>query len=368
MTRRGRGEGTIYQLPDGRWRAQVSLPSGKRLSKTGKVRSVVQRWLAETTTRAADGTLTVSKKTTLSAFFARYLEDIIRPNRRYATYLTYKRLADIHIVPILGDRALSALTPAQIQRFYTAKLDAGLSRATVGLLHAVLRRALKQAMRWGLLAANPTDRVEPPGGQSPPMQVFTADEARRFVEFAQLDNLYPLWLLAITTGMRQGEMLGLRWQDVDLQRARVQVRGGLHLSENGTSGKSYALGPTKTGRSRHIVLSQEAVAALSRHQPPDAPPTGYVFSGDTGGPLARSTVVAAFKRLVATAGLPPIRFHDLRHTAATLLLSRGVHPKVVQEMLGHTSIVTTLDTYSHVLPTMQEDAARVIGETLFGGR
>jgi integrase len=359
--RRTRGTGSIFPTPEGKFRAQLTLPDGRRQSQTHPTKAKAEAWLRRQAEMAARGELPADTKTTLAVFLARWLEDAVKPNRRHATYETYSILVATHISPALGHKRLAALTPLDVQRFYADKLATGLSRSTVQLLHAILRRALAQAVKWGLLPASPMARVEAPIGHPPAMQVWTPDQARRFLAAARADPLYPLWLVALTTGLRRGELLALRWQDVDLANARLQVRGGLHSAPGG-----WAIGPTKTGRSRVVALPAETVAVLRAHRD-GADDAAFVFTL-AGQPLAPTSVTWYFRRVADSAGLPRIRFHDLRHTCATLLLSRGVHPKVVQEMLGHASISMTLDTYSHVLPAMQDDAARALSAALFGER
>jgi len=233
------------------------------------------------------------------------------------------------------------------------------------LTHAVLRRALKQAIRLGLLMWNPCDAVQPPRVPHVEMVVLQPDQVTIFLEAAKTERLEALFVLAITTGMRLGELFGLQWHNVDLDRGVVQVRhtlidvvGKLELAE------------PKTQKSRRsIPLPSVATEALRKHRNMmvaeglgDLP---WVFCTPSGNPLRRSHFNAyTFKPLLAYAGLPDIRFHDLRHTSATMLLSAGVHPKVVQERLGHAQISVTLDTYSHVLPGMQREAAAKFDEML----
>lgn len=361
--RRTRGTGSIYPTADGKHRAQLTLSDGRRRSKTHPTRAKAEAWLRQQAEMAARGEMPADgrgyAKTTLAAFLTRWLADAVQPNRRHATWEIYSRLTATHIIPALGHKRLAALHPLDVQRFYADRLAAGLSRSTVQLLHAILRRALAQAVKWGLLPASPLARVEPPRGNPPAMKVWTPDQARHFLAVARADPLYPLWLTALTTGLRRGEILGLRWQDVDLAGARLQVRGGLHSAPGG-----FAIGPTKTGKSRVVALTAETVAALAAHRG-GAADGDFVFTLN-GQPISPRTLPVWFRRLAASAGLPRIRFHDLRHTCATLLLSSGVHPKVVQEMLGHASISMTLDIYSHVLPAMQDDAARALSAALFG--
>jgi integrase len=280
-----------------------------------------------------------------------------------------------HVVPVLGTTSLAKLTAQQVQRLYSTKLDEGLSTSTVHHLHAVLHRALAQAERLGLVARNVSELVDVPRMAEHEMRVLDNEQVRRLLEVAQGDRLEALYVLAVSTGMRQGELLALRWVDINLDRRTVQVRATLQRTKE----HGYMLAAPKTKRSRRqISLTTVARDALRPHRSRQAQERlaagpawdgthDLVFSDAAGGPLSGIQVTrAAFYPLLKRAGLPRIRFHDLRHTAATLLLGRGINPKIVSEMLGHASVGITLDTYSHVLPDMQEQAAAQMDAALGG--
>jgi integrase len=233
------------------------------------------------------------------------------------------------------------------------------------MTYAVLRAALGQAVRWRLITRNPCDAVDRP--RVDPREARFLDEAgvRALLEAARGDRLEALAVTAVTTGMRQGELLGLQWGDVDLRRGTIAVRR--QLLDHGMGRPE--LGKLKTAKSRRsVTLPAVAVAALARHRErlgalplPSAP----VFTDSRGGPLLKRNLLRRwFHPLVARAGLPRMRFHDLRHAHASLLLSAGVHPKVVQERLGHSQVSVTLDTYSHVAPSLQREAAGRVDELL----
>jgi integrase len=238
------------------------------------------------------------------------------------------------------------------------------------LTHAILRRALQQAVKWGTVPRNVCDAVDPPRVARKEIHALTAEQAKQLLKAAADDRLGAMYTLAVSTGLRLGELFGLQWADVDLaagtgslmvRHTLMEVNGELSLSE------------PKTAKSRRKVeLSTMAVDALWDHRRKMLAAgygcEGFIFRNSTGGPLRRSHFHADnFKPLLKRAGLPDIRFHDLRHTAATLMLSGGEHPKVVQEMLGHSNISMTMDTYSHVLPTMQREAVNRLGKTLSVG-
>jgi integrase len=290
---------------------------------------------------------------------------------RRSTYDRDSYLVNNHIKPVLGGLKLKKLNSAHVQSFYRDRLDAGLSASTVHKMHDILRRGLAQAVKWHLLPRNVADVVKPPRPVPTEMVALSADDTRRLLEAAGEYRLEALYILAVHTGMRQGEMLALRWQDVDMENAVVSVRRT--LTRNG--GK-VAFGEPKTKKSRRSIrLTPQAVEALRSHlerQLRDMEilgdryqDQGLVFTTDTGGPINPSNLrQRSFAALLKRAGLRHMRFHDLRHTCATLLLSRGVHPKFVQELLGHATIAITLDTYSHVMPSMGDATAKAMEDAL----
>ncbi|MFQ5382815.1 MAG: site-specific integrase, partial [Dehalococcoidia bacterium] len=230
---------------------------------------------------------------------------------------------------------------------------------------------LKQAVRWNLIPRNPVDGAEAPRPKRPELRTLTPDEVRKLLAFVEETPRFALYALAVTTGLRRGELLGLRWDDIDLDRGRLTVRRTLQQ----VKGRGQIPLEPKTPRSRRTVaLSALAVEALRRHERLQEEAsrqagsawqdTGTVFATSVGTPFEGGVVSRTFQSDLSTAGLPRVRFHDLRHTCATLLLEGDTNPKVVQEMLGHSTIVLTLDVYSHVLPHMQERAATVFDRVL----
>jgi len=300
---------------------------------------------------------------TLRAFLEDWLESIVH-SVRPRTWTRYSEYVRLHVVPTLGNRTLGDLTPKDIQTLYSQKIGQGLSPRSVLHLHRVVHRALAHAHRWGLVDANQADLVEPPRPEPREMKALSPGEARRVLVAASGDRFEALYAMAITTGMRQGELLGLRWRDVDLDGRSVRVTGSLQY----IPGRGLRVSSPKTARSRrNVLISEVAAAALFEHQRRQelerAESTGWedndlVFPNRRGRPIyATNLLDRSFSQLLQRAGVPRVRFHDLRHTAATLLLGQGVHPKVVSEMLGHTNTSITLDLYSHATPTMQREVA-----------
>jgi integrase len=275
---------------------------------------------------------------------------------------------------VIGRRKLSKLSALDVQTLYRDRLDSGLSPSTVNKIHTVLHKALAQAVRWSLIPRNPTDAVKAPRPTPEEMHPLSAAESRTLLDAAKGDRLEALYVLALTTGMRRGELLGLKWSDVDLENATVSIRRTLTRTDNG---KRVALGEPKTKKSRRtICLTPQAVEALRSHLERQLgqieasgdlyDDQGLVFTTEVGTPINPSNLrQRSLAPLLKKAGLSHIRFHDLRHTCATLLLSKGVHPKFVQELLGHATIAITLDTYSHVLPGMGDQTAAAMEDALY---
>jgi integrase len=294
---------------------------------------------------------------------------------RQTTHVRYERAIRRHILPTLGAQPLARLGPEHLHRLYAQLLEQGLSAGGVRLVHAVLSRSLRDAYRFGLVARQATTLVTPPRMPNHVMRVMTAPEARRFLETAKETRYHALFVLALSTGMRRGELLALRWQDVDMDRGVVRIQQAV-VRAHGT----LTVSEPKTARGRRqIALAPQAIQALRQHRSQQAAERlrlgpvwrdhGLLFCSTVGTFLDPAHLTTrVFQPLLRRAALPHMRFHDLRHTAATLLLAEGVHAKVVSEMLGHATIGLTLDLYSHVLPDMQSAAAlameRVLGTGL----
>ena len=362
MSKRANGDGSIHQRGDGRWCASLSLGRGKRKHFLAKSRPEVARKLAAAITSRDDGLPTVTKHQKVDQFLASWLV-VMRPTVRERTWVRYEQYVRLHVVPSLGKTALTKLTPQHLQRLYADRLATGASPTTVHHLHATLHRALDQAVRWNLVVRNVADLVDPPRDRHFEITTLSPEQARAFLDAAAGDRLEALYVLALTTGMREGELLGLRWGDVDFDQAALYVRGSLQRI-----GGKLTVTDTKTAHSRRQVsLTPSAVTALRRHrilQTEERLRIGaaweagdLVFTNEIGHPIGAALLLRrCFLPLLQRAGLPRMRFHDLRHSAATLLLAQGTHPKIVAEMLGHSKIGTTLDLYSHVTPTMQREA------------
>lgn len=362
--RRGKGEGSLFQRADGLWTGTLDLgldANGKRKRRTiyDKSKAKLIEKLTRLKGEALNGTLSDTTRLTVAYYLENHwLDDDVRLNARKGTYIDYKALVKNHINPHLGGLQLVKLTPLHINGLYARMEQAGTSPRIRQKVHAVLHRALNQAVRWGLLQRNVCAAATRPRVAKKEVAVLTPDQTSRFLKFSEGDRLHALYVLAVTTGLRQGELLGLQWADVDMKRKRLSVVRTL-LEHSG----KHEVGEPKSEKGRRVVtLPEIAVKALKEHRKrmlTEGNSDQWVFCDTAGGPLRKSNLMRrSFKPILTKADLPMIRFHDLRHTAATLLLQQGVHAKIVQERLGHSQISLTMDTYSHVLPSMQEEAAR----------
>jgi integrase len=325
-----------------------------------------------------DGTYFEPAEITLKEYLNRWLEDYAKLNVRPSTYQNYKTLIEKHIIPALGDIPLKKLRPMHLQRLYADKLQGGrqdkkkggLSTRTVRYLHSLLHEALAQAVKWELVARNVAEAAQPPRLQSRERQAWTAEQAAQFLEVARSHRLYPLYLLALSTGMRRGEILGLRWEDVDFDAKALYVR----QTAVPDKGKVRFSEPKTEKSRRRVALSQKVIEVLKAWRQkqrkeamalgkPEAA-NGLVFTSEAGTPINPRNLARNFAMLIDKAKLPPIPFHALRHTYATIMLREGMHPKIIQERLGHSRSSTTLDIYSHVTPDMQATVAERFDEIL----
>jgi integrase len=370
--RRGHNDGSIYQREsDGRWVASISLPFGKRKSIYGKTRTEVQAKLRQAQRDQENGLNLNAKRETVTKFLERWLAASVEPVAKRKTWEGYESIIRIRIKPrSIGQVELTRLTPVHLQELYAELATASLSARSIRHTHAMLHKAFAQAVRWGLLVRNPCDGATPPRPPRTEMKVLTAEQSAAFLTATRNHSAYALYALALTTGARQGELLALRWADVDLDNGRLMVQRALQRQRGGLTFTS-----PKTSRSRRtIMLSETAIAALKHHRSEQNlvrlkmgsswQDGDLIFANEIGNPLDPSWQTAVFKVALKDAGLPAIRFHDLRHTAATLLLAKGVHPKVVADMLGHATITITLDTYSAYVPAMHTQAAATMDAIL----
>jgi integrase len=333
--RRANHEGTIFKRDKGSWRAQVSI-QGRRLSHTAKTQRECKEWLKDTIKQLDQGYTYRSAQTSVEKFFSTIQNEII---------------------PALGHIKLKDLSPDKIQRLFDRKLAEGSSPYAIKRIHKVMHVALAQGVKLGLLTRNPVSATVSPKVTSREMKYLTEQETRVFLETANLiqPELYALYYLAIHTGMRKSELLGLRWEDIDWQHSTLQVQRQLRWKRQG----QYEFNSPKTAKGiRSIKLGEKAIATLLEHKASQSPADqGLIFADEAGEPIRDNHLYRSYKQVLKEAELPTIRFHDLRHTAASLMLNYGVPVIIVSRRLGYAKPSITMDVYGHIIPSRQEEAA-----------
>lgn len=373
---RGHGEGSIYKRKDGRFCAQVTV--GR--DATGKLK---RRYIYGTTAREVqekktrlladrlNGLPVDVTKQTVGQYLLDWLENVVHGTLAPKTYLRYRSTVTKHLVPALGNIPLAKLSPQHLQRFYR-ELQNGGGHDKAHKCHATLRCALNRAVRMGLIPRNPANLVDTPKVQRKEMRALTPEETTRLFEAARDDRFYALYVLGATCGLRLGELLGLKWEDIDFEEGTLQVRRQLQWIDG--EGPRFTEPKTKGSR-RIIYLPGVAIDALKEHRKRQAAERlklgevwqddGLVFPSEIGTPANPSNIYAwSWHPILEKANLPRIRIHDLRHTAASLLLLANENPRVVQELLGHSNISTTLGIYSHILPSLKRRAAATMDSIL----
>jgi len=365
--RRANNEGTIYQRPNGKWRAQISIES-RRLSHTGTTQRECQIWIKEIRNQIERGLTYKGADTCLEKFLADWLETI-SSSRSQGTNTLYRWTVEKRINPFIGTKKLKDLKPDNIQLFYTLMRRKGHSEHAVHCIHKILRVALNHAVKLGVIGRNPCLGTTPPKPKQSEMQFYDGNQVKTLLSTAKEieDSLYPLYYLAIHTGMRQGELMGLNWNDVKWEQKTIHIRRQVRHFKGG--GYTFTKPKSKSGN-RTIILGEQAIAVLQEHQINQQnviQATGeewdnlnLVFPSSVGTPLTASNIRRAFRKLLKASGLPIIRFHDLRHTAVSLMLNHSIPVLIVSKRLGHSKPSITMDVYGHLIPSKQEEAANLM--------
>ena len=366
--RRGRGEGSIYKRSDGRWAGAVTVGyrNGTQHRKTiyGRTRKQVQERIHAALQHQAQGIPLPGERQIVRDYLTKWLSDVVKLRVRARTYESYESTVRLHIQPYLGRVSLAKLTPQRVQTWLNDLAAAGASPRTCQYARVVLRTALNQALKWNLVVRNAAALANPPRVVTREITPLDPKQAQRLLKHCTIHRLGCLFTIALSLGLRLGEALGLRWSDVDLQQGRLHIRRTLQRAKGG-----LVFGELKTARAYRILsLPNVAISTLTSHRVRQLEQRlaagsrwseeDLVFTNRKGKPLDRANVRKQFHRLLESANLPKVRIHDLRHTAATLLLLQGVNPRTVMELLGHSDVTMTLNTYSHVLVSLKEDAAR----------
>ncbi len=367
--RRGKGEGSIYpDKKNDRWVGSFFTGDGKRRYVYGKTQEEAREKLRAAQHADKQGLLATGTQQTVKQFMEYWLEEVHKPTIRISSYIRYRGILDNHILPALGHIRVQKLTVQHVESFYARLAKEESSARSIKVVHAVLHRALAHAVYLNLVSRNVCDIAKKslPRQSRYEIHTLTKEQAQRLLEEVRGNQqLEALLTLAITTGMRRGELVALRWSEIHFEERYLQVLRSARRAGRTGYGLQITEPKTASGR-RKIVLSTFLLEVLKRHhasQEERRQATGnawiandLVFCGQYGEYLNPNRPSLWLKRLLKDAGIGPMRFHDLRHSAATLLLAMGVHVKVVQELLGHSTVAMTLNVYSHVLPTLQQDA------------
>jgi integrase len=357
----------------------VDPATGKRKQQWVSVkggRKEAETKLTELLHQVNTGTYMKPGKTKLADYLGRWLQDYVRPNLAPRTAEGYEYITRIHLIPCLGNIALTQLKPEHLQKYYSDRLirgrfdgSGGLNARTVRHHHMALHCALQVAMKWGLIQRNPADAVSPPKAQKTEMKTWDESEILRFLEATKDSPYYPMFYLALFTGLRRSELLALRWQDVDFLYCQIYVSRSMHHLRTGEivfrqpksakGNRTIALSPSTLKVIRAYREKRQSESQLLERPLKDI---DLLFCHPDGSPMLPGTLSHAWDKAIRHAGMRIIRLHDARHTHASFMLKQGIHPKVVQERLGHSSIQVTLDTYSHVAPGIQEKAAARLDE------
>ncbi|HYU74883.1 MAG TPA: tyrosine-type recombinase/integrase [Ktedonobacteraceae bacterium] len=372
--RREYGSGSVYQrTSDNRWVASVRLPNGQRLSRYGDTEQEAKRNLKEAQKELERGRLVTAKDQTVEAFLNYWLE-IRSPTLRRSTIVNYRTKIRKHVLPYIGRTKLQKLTGDMLQSLYSKLLNKKLSPNTVNVVHTILKSAFKDAVLWEKLAVNPCDKVKPPKRVRKEADFLTLEQALRLIEAAKGRRLECMITLEVVTGMRRGELFALHWCDIDFEKKVLYVRWSLsYTNVDGTGCKYVEEQPKTEAGKRMIPLPDIAIEALKQHKARQAEVRlligprwnnlDLVFCNSVGSYWSDSYHHKAYKSLLKKAGLPAsLRFHDLRHSAATILLAMGVNMKLIQQRMGHSDIRITLGLYTHVTDSMQEQLVKMLNE------
>ncbi len=364
--RRAPGRGSTYQDERGRWIAQIYI-NGRKVRRSATSQSRAERLLDELRDRRDLGAAPTSQ--TVAEYMASWLEDTASQRVRPSTLQGYEEKTRNYIVPAIGRLKLDRLSPQHVHRMLSEMSRRGLSPLTVRHTRAVLRNALSQAERWGLVTRNAAALTEAPRVQQRERRTLSASELARLLDHVEDARLLAAYATAATTGVRQGELLGLLWDDVDLDRGMLHVRRSVTRV-----GGRYVEGEPKTARGRRTVPIPRMTAELLRNHRRQQrlermraeawEDRGLVFPNRTGGQLYGPDLTRQLQNDLEAAGLPRITFHDLRHCASSLLEAGGASPRVTMELLGHSTIAMTMDVYTHVSEDAKRAAADSVGALL----
>ena len=375
--KRANGEGSIRKRKDGRWEGRYTAghdpATGKQIFKSvlGKTQAEVKEKLKKALVEAGQIDFTKSGKYTVGTWMDEWFENVAKIKVRPSSHQTYRGYIDNHIKPNIGNIPLEKLTTMDLQKLYRTlltkgrvdrieaeKQPRGLSAKTVRNINQVISSALDLAVAQKIIPGNPTDACELPKVEHREMQTIPEEQLQAFFAEARATGVYEMYYIELATGLRRGELLGLKWQDIDWKNGIIKVRRQIARVDG-----QIVEAPLKTKNSyRTVTISPQAIEVLKQQKAKTH--DQYVFPSPNGGPISPDSVNNMLKRVLARAGIPKVRFHDLRHTFATIALQNGVDIKTVSGMLGHFSAGFTLDTYAHVTTAAQKEAAQTMGNVL----
>ena len=356
--RRARGEGSIWwSSKHSRWIAQFTLPDGRKRSKFGMTQGEVKKWLLNERKAIQDGAYLSKDLYTVETFLKRYVEDVASHNLAPKTLLTYNIVIRKHIIPEIGGIKLTHLRPEHLQSLYTKKLNEGKSRSTVQKIHNIIHLVLQLAYTWGLVLRNVADLAKPPSAERTIPVILTVPQVNELLDSVRGTREYALYACAASLGLRKGELLALEWSDIDFEKKTLSVNKQVQYMP----GSGITVKKPKTKSSiRTLPLPDIAFNALKSHQVHSNGP--LVFATSKGTYFSPRNVLRDFQVTLERLGLPKIPFHNLRHSCASYHLAVGTNPKIVQELLGHSSVNITLNLYSHLLPGVNEEATKNINK------
>ena len=378
--KRANGEGNIRKRKDGRWEGRYTAGhdpvTGKQIIKNvlGKTQAEVKEKLKKALVEAGQVDFTKSGKYTVGTWMDEWFENVAKIKVRPSSHQTYKGYIDNHIKPNIGNIPLEKLTTMDLQKFYRKLLTKGrverieskeqpkgLSAKTVRNINQVISSAMDLAVAQKIILVNPTNACELPKVEHQEMQTIPAEQLQAFLDEARATGVYEMYYIELATGLRRGELLGLKWQDIDWKNGIIKVRRQVARIDG-----EIVEAPLKTKNSyRAVTISPQAIEVLKQQKTKTKElKDPYIFPSPNGGPISPDSVNNMLKRVLERAGIPKVRFHDLRHTFATIALQNGVDIKTLSSMLGHFSAGFTLDTYAHVTTSAQKEAAQTIGNVL----
>lgn len=350
--RRSRGEGTIFRDSRGFWIAEFITPDGKKKRKASKRQSIVKEWLTTSLNQVRDGTYIEDTKITVGQFFDQFMTDVASVTLRPRTIESYKWVIS-HVKPELGDVRLSQLKPSHLQTLYSKKLESGLSKLSVIKIHNVIQRVLNQAVKFGLIVRNPAVLTQPPTPEDKPLQTLTVDQIQKLLDAVKGHRWYPIYCIAVGCGLREGEILGLRKQDISLEDGVLKVEQTIYSIK----GKLF-IGTPKSSASKRVVGLPDFVISSLREVWDNTDYNQLVFRTRNNTPISPRNLLRHFHKTLKELGIPRVSFHSLRHSFVTLLLARNTPPKDVSVIAGHSSFAVTMSIYAHVMPGYHQKAAR----------